>query len=65
MAHNAHTGGDLQGPKNMKAYVNRDDIDFSNVNEMTPTQACCDVPVLYPCLGYGLRHHPMGNPTCP
>ena len=31
-------GGDDQGPKSMKAFINRDDIDFTNVTDMTPTQ---------------------------
>jgi hypothetical protein len=39
----------------MKAFINRDDIDFGNVGEMTPTQveniviliACC---VFIPCV---------------
>ena len=35
---NADAGGDDEGPRTMKAFINRDDIDFGNVNEMTPTQ---------------------------
>ena len=49
------SGGDDQGPRTMKAFINRDDIDFANVNEMAPTQVCCASPFAICLCSYSCR----------